>query len=182
MNKIRILNCFLLSLVVAASLSACSATGPKFSSLAKPSEDSAVVYFVRQSSNAAGARAINIAINGVPFAELHSGGYTYARLKPGQYEFEQSFNVIYGDVAALRHKRNVEASVEGGKEYFVLFLASSGRGTGETIYIPVSTSPVIMMPAEIAFDFRFGFAEKQAALKLLKESRYENPLGSTANK
>ncbi len=180
MNKPQKLLRALLFFVISVQLVSCVATGPKFASLVSPSGNAGVVYFIRESSSAAGARAINISINNEHYAELHSGGYTYIQLAPGQYSFEQSFNVMYGDIKALRHKRMVEAEIESGKEYFVLFLASSGTGPGETVYIPVSTSPLIMLPTEISFDFRFGFAEKQAAMSLLKESRYERPTAVTA--
>ena len=162
-------------------LVACNATGPKFESLSQPSNDSAIVYFVRPASSTLAVRSINISINGTPYAELTNGGYTIAELEPGKYEFEQSFNHTFGDAEALKHLRKISANLESGELYYVAFQASSEFGSGKAVHVPISTSPYMAVPIQVAFNLGFGFIEKQAAIEKLRKSRYEKPL-SAANK
>ena len=162
-------------------LASCSATGPKFQALSEPQKDKALVYFVRPKSFTAATRSIKISINDVPFADIRNCGYTIAELKPGQYKFKQGFYHMFGDSPATKQVRTISAQLKSGDIYFAAFQASSEFGSGETAYIPVSYSPYLIVPIQVAFDFGFGFIDEGPAIEMLNECYYEEPF-TTANK
>ncbi|MCL1090171.1 DUF2846 domain-containing protein [Shewanella profunda] len=74
---------FISSLVVIASLTGCSATGPKFTQTEAPEANKAKVYFYRPWAMLDGAAAPTVQINGVDSFNISNGGYHVLDLNPG---------------------------------------------------------------------------------------------------
>ncbi|WP_127024792.1 DUF2846 domain-containing protein [Rheinheimera mangrovi] len=76
-------NKFVFSLVMIASLSGCSATGPKFTQTEAAEANKAKVYFYRPWAMLDGAAAPTVQINGVDSFSISNGGYHVLDLTPG---------------------------------------------------------------------------------------------------
>lgn len=74
---------FVLSLVIVASLAACSATGPKFTQTEVPGTNKVKVYFYRPWAMLDGAAAPTVQVNGVDSFNIGNGGYHVLDLHPG---------------------------------------------------------------------------------------------------
>ena len=71
---------FICSLVMIASITACSATGPQFTQTQAPETNKAKVYFYRPWAMLDGAAAPTIQLNGVDSFNISNGAVSYTHL------------------------------------------------------------------------------------------------------
>lgn len=76
-----------ITLIVALLLlSACSATGSKFSDMQLPDEGKARIYVYRPSAFIGGGMSFSVGVNQENIGRLKSGGYLTKQLSPGDYD------------------------------------------------------------------------------------------------
>ncbi|WP_440877642.1 DUF2846 domain-containing protein [Thalassotalea sp. PLHSN55] len=98
-------------------LSACSATGPKFSQLESLDINQAKVYIYRPWAMLDGAAAPTVQINGTDRFNLSNGGYEVITLSPGTHKFTVKKGAFMSNWRA--DEMNIEYKFEANKNYFV---------------------------------------------------------------
>lgn len=82
----------ILPLFVVLLLSACSATGPKFSVAVQPSKNEALIYLYRPDAPFFGGIQSHFYVDGNKVASLNKEGYTAFYLSPGAHTFKQHWS------------------------------------------------------------------------------------------
>ena len=98
-------------------LTACSATGPKFTQLENLDANQAKVYIYRPWAMLDGAAAPTIQIDGVDHFNLGNGGYEVVTLSPGVHKLTVKKGTFMSNWRA--DQMDIEFKFEANKNYFV---------------------------------------------------------------
>lgn len=98
-------------------LSACSATGPKFTKLETADSTKATIYFYRPWMMLDGAAAPTIQIDGVDRFDLSNGGYHIVVLEPRKYELTVKEGAFMSNWRA--GKMSISPTFKASESYFV---------------------------------------------------------------
>ncbi|MFZ6755608.1 DUF2846 domain-containing protein [Undibacterium sp. Ji50W] len=82
----------ILPLLIMLLLSACSATGPKFSVAAQPAKNEVLIYVYRPDAPFFGGIQSHFYVDGTKVASLNKEGYTAFYLPPGTHVFKQHWS------------------------------------------------------------------------------------------
>jgi len=96
-------------LLIGILTSGCATLGPTFTADTAVAADRAAVYVYRSPGLVGGALSPNVAANGVPLADLPSGGYFVYHAAPGEVELS----------ARTEAKTSVTLDAKAGQVYYV---------------------------------------------------------------
>ncbi|MCE9686645.1 DUF2846 domain-containing protein [Shewanella sp. AS16] len=148
---------FIFSLVMIASLTGCSATGPKFTQTEAPKANQAKVYFYRPKAMLDGAAAPTVQINGVDSFNISNGGYQVLDLNRG----ETVISVKEGGFVSNWRAGSLQISfdAQANHTYFVRLTAELANAA----YLGGIVS--------ISGNYSLGLVNQETALKELHETK-----------
>jgi hypothetical protein len=111
--------------VVALALSACAASGPMFTEVAKPSDETSGIYIYRLSRFYASGAVPPIYLDGEELGELKNGGYLFAEVTPGPHVLQIGVegNTAWWSAPVMQFEFE---SVAGENRYFEFVQQSDG--------------------------------------------------------
>lgn len=136
-------------------LSACSATGPKFSQLERLDINQAKIYIYRPWAMLDGAAAPTIKIDGVDRFDLSNGGYEVITLSSGTHKLTVKKGAFMSNWRA--EEMTIEYKFDANKNYFVRLSAELHDVGGYGSVISVSGN------------YGFGLIKESFAMNELKE-------------
>ena len=148
---------FILSLVMIASLTGCSATGPKFTQTEAPEVNKAKVYLYRPWAMLDGAAAPTVQINGVDSFEISNGGFHVLDLNPGSTIIAVKEGGIMSNWRA--GPLQISFDVQANNTYFV-------RLTAE-----LASAAYLGGVASISGNYSLGLVNPEVATQELRETK-----------
>jgi len=148
---------FICSLVMIASLTACSATGAKFTQTQAPEANKAKVYFYRPWAMLDGAAAPTIQLNGVDSFNISNGGYHVLDLNRGRVIIAVKEGGIMSNWRAGGLQISFDA--QANKTYFV-------RLTAE-----LANAAYVGGVSSISGNYSLGLINQETALQELLETK-----------
>ena len=113
--------------IVILCLTACTAPGPKFTSLPPPSDGSSILYFMKTKSMT-GLDTI-FTLDGASIGRIDADQYSWVKVRPGTYvvrtEDEASPYILKMKV----NKLNLQIEIEPNKEYYIERLDEAAAGS-----------------------------------------------------
>jgi hypothetical protein len=154
--------------ITAVLLTACGATGPKFTSAEAPAGESSVIYIYRPSTFAAGAFSPLLVIDDKVVGKIPSGSYARRNLDAGLHKIElRRPSEAYGKFKT----RSLEIMTKPGSTTYIRYHVEH-RGPGEDMgLVPMGSGGMLLPMFTPVIEHALVTVEPNEGLAEIKETR-----------